>query len=111
MPRRLHEDAVDAIQRDMDQQSDREKSRGFRDGKRAVDDDGWSRVQRMEADAAASGHIDRIRQQVIDVDHPAGQQDPGTRIFTGARKSVLCLILHNMHYAKFYLYGRSTHAS
>lgn len=88
----LHEHAVDRVQADVDQQADPEHARAPREGQRAVGQDGWRGVQRVEADAATSRCINRVRQQMIEVDQPAGQQnqpraEPALRIPDGREQS------------------------
>jgi len=73
-----HQQAIQRIQRDMDQQADAHQPGYARHHQRAVYRDGRRGVQRVEADAAAPRRVDGVGQQVVDIDQPAQQQQaPG----------------------------------
>ncbi len=64
----MHQQAVQCVQTNMDQQSESKQPSASRQAKEPVHEHCRQGMQRMETDAATSGFIDKISQQMIQID-------------------------------------------
>lgn len=69
-----HLHAVAGVEKQVQHESYAKQARARPCAQRDINERGWPGVQRVETDAAPQRIVDRIRKQVVEVDHEAAEQ-------------------------------------